>query len=107
MAIEDVERPAEDAVFTDPGKIAEVAERIYDERYRAEFEASHCGEFVAIDVQDGRAYKGQHAELALQRAREQAPYGIFHLIRIGARGAFRASYGRQSTSWNWTLRRAR
>lgn len=107
MAIEDVGEPADDVVLTDPVKIAEAAERIYNEKYREELEASHHGEFVAIDVQDGQAYQGEYAEQALQQAREKSPYGVFHLIRIGAPGAFRASYGGQSTPWDWTLRPAR
>lgn len=93
--------------LTDPGKIAQAAEAIYDTDFRAEFEQKYAGEFVVIDVHDRKAYRGEFAEEALQTARRESPYGIFHLIRIGAPGAFRVSYvGRQSTAWNWTLRSA-
>ena len=91
--------------LTDPGKIAATAEIIYKERYREAYEKDHSGQFVAIDVQDGAAYLGEFPEDALQQARERAPHGVFHLIRIGSPGAFRVSYvGEQSACWNWTLR---
>ena len=50
------------ADLTDPGKIAQAAEAIYDERYREEYERTSSGKFVAIDVRDGQAYEGQFAE---------------------------------------------
>lgn len=93
--------------LTNPSKIAAAAEKIYNERYQAEYEKDHVGKFVAIDVQDGAAYLGEFPENALQRARKQAPNGVFHLIRIGSPGAFRVSYvGEHATNWNWTLRPA-
>jgi len=95
------------SVLTDPGKIAQAAERIYEEKYKADYEKSFWGEFVVINVYDGAAYRGEFAEEALQKAREEAPYGVFHLIRIGAPGAFKVSYiGQRQASWNWTLRSA-
>ena len=93
--------------LTDPGKIAATAEKIYEERYREVYEQDHSGHFVAIDVQDGEAYLAEFPEGALQLARERAPHGVFHLIRIGAPGAFRVSHvGEQASCWNWTLRPA-
>ena len=91
--------------LTNPGKIADAAEKIYDERYRKDLEERHSGQFVVIDVKSGEAYRGEFAEDALTVARERAPHGVFHLIRIGSPGAFRVSYvGQQTASWNWTLR---
>ncbi len=91
--------------LTDPGKIADAAEKIYEERYRKEFEETHSGQFVVIDVKSGEAYQGEFAEDALKVARERSPHGVFHLIRVGSPGAFRVSYvGQRTASWNWTLR---
>ncbi len=94
--------------LTDPSKIAQAAEKIYDERHREKLEKEHSGEFVVIDVKDQEIYLGEHPETALQEARKKAPYGVFHLIRIGAPGAFRVSHAsRQASPWDWTLRPAR
>lgn len=91
--------------LTDPGKIADAAEKMYEERYRKELEESYSGQFVVIDVKSGEAYRGEFAEDALTLARKRSPYGVFHLIRIGSPGAFRVSYvGQHTASWNWTLR---
>ena len=91
--------------LTDPGTIASAAEKIYNSKYKVDFEKSHSGQFAVIDVRSGEAYMGKFAEDALGNAREKAPNGVFHLIRIGSPGAFRVSYvGQQETHWNWTLR---
>ncbi len=95
------------ATLNSPNKIAAEAERIYNEKFKEEFERSHKGKFVVINVVDGEAYLGQFAEDALQDAREKAPYGIFHLIRIGAPTASKTSYvGNHDNAWDWSLRRA-
>jgi len=81
-----------DPKFTNPRIIAEAGEKIYAEKYRADFEARHMGQFVAIDVSTGQAFLGPTAEAALSGARQASPGGIFHLIRVGQAGAFRVSY---------------
>ncbi len=93
--------------FTDPVKLAEAAEAIYNVRYRESLAASHPGQFVVIDMNDEEAYVGEFPEEALKKAKEKAPDGVFHLIRIGAPGAFKVSYvERQASSWGGTLRSA-
>jgi hypothetical protein len=67
-----------------PEKIADAGERIYEERYKAELEPGRHGHFIAVDVTSGCGYIAEYPEQALQDAREAAPNGIFHLIRIGA-----------------------
>jgi hypothetical protein len=74
-----------------PQAIVERGERIYRDSYKTAFEAEHFGKFVAIDVTTEQAYLGDTAERALEGAKEQAPHGIFHLIRVGSPGAFRVS----------------
>lgn len=85
------------APFTNPQAIAEAGERIYKDKYQALYEPSHTGSFVAIDVLSDEAYLADTPEGALKQARQQAPHGLFHLIRIGAPGAFRVSYSAHAT----------
>lgn len=92
-----------------PDKIAEAGERIYTDRYKAELEATRSGHFIAIDVLSGAGYVAEFPEEALQEARTKAPSGIFHLIRIGAEGAFKVSFGAhvRHDFWGWPLRQSR
>lgn len=91
-----------------PEKIAQAGERFYAERHKAKLEASHNGQFVAINVLTGDAYVGQFSEMALEAARKAAPNGVFHLIRIGSPGAFRVSYSTPGHGfWTGPLRSAR
>ena len=68
--------------------LAEAAERIYDERYRIEFEREHHGKFVAIDPETGMAYVGDSDTEALQKARSEAPDHLCYLIRVGFAAAY-------------------
>jgi hypothetical protein len=89
-----------------PAKIADEGERIYAERFKEQLESAHRGHFVAIDVTSGAEYVAEFPELALEKARAAAPNGIFHLIRIGAPGAFKVSYGmaQHDDFWGGPLR---
>jgi hypothetical protein len=80
-----------DELYESPEKIAEAGERLYQERFREKLEQSHRGHFCAIDVLSGQAYVHEEAAAAIATARQHAPTGIFHLIRIGAPGAFQVS----------------
>jgi hypothetical protein len=84
--------------LTDPGAIAARGESIYAERYRDRFEREFRGEFAVIDVTTGEAYHAPSPEEAIRMARERAPKGLFHLIRIGEPGAFRVSYTAKSAA---------
>ena len=75
-----------------PAEIATAAEKIYDEKYRSEFERKYRDHHVVIDVNTGEAYRGRWPEEAMQAALEAAPKGILHLIRVGSPGALRVSY---------------
>ena len=75
-------------VLDSPEKIADAGELIYAERYQAQLEPDRRGHFIAVDVTSGEGYVAEYPEQALQDARAAAPNGIFHLIRIGAPGAF-------------------
>lgn len=86
--------------FTKPQEIVEAGERIYNERFKKDLEAQNSGQFAAIDVLGARVYVAQFPEEALEKARKEAPTGLFHLIKIGSTGAFRVSYASNARS-NW------
>lgn len=79
--------------LSNPRLVAEEGERIYQTRYRAEYEQQYVGKFVAIDVTTEKAYISDTAEGAFGEALKAAPQGVFHLIKVGEAGAFRVSYG--------------
>ena len=90
--------------LTVPAKIAKAAEDIYAERFQAKVEAAHDVGFVAVDVVHEAYYFADTAEVALQNAREEAPNGVFHLIRLGAPAAASSSYGwGDGSSSFWSL----
>ena len=72
-------------------KIAAAGEELY-EKQRGDFERNHPGEFVAVDVRTGTVYVAENAVAALNKARDQAPTGVFHLIQIGSESALRKGY---------------
>ncbi len=79
-----------------PAAIAEAGERIYREKYRAEYEHAHSGKYAAIDVDSEQIFVAATAEDALNAARRANPAGVFHLIRIGSPGVFRTAYAEAS-----------
>jgi hypothetical protein len=81
-----------DPRLRDPRSVAALGEKIYAERYREEFEQLYLGQFVVIDVTTEEAYRGITPEEAINAARQHAPQGVFHMIRVGEPGAFRVSY---------------
>jgi hypothetical protein len=89
--------------ISNPKAVAELGEKIYDDAYRSDFEAKYPGKFVAIDIQSKQAYVGDAAEEALDAARQAAPKGVFHLIKVGSAGAFRVSYT-SNGHLDWLLR---
>jgi hypothetical protein len=88
---------------SNPQAIADQGERIYTERYKAQFEAEHLGKFVAIDIKTGHATLGNTSDEALENAKKTNPTGLFHLIRVGSPGAFRVSYASNGNN-DWLYR---
>ena len=72
-------------------EIAERGTMIYERKYRADYEPKWRGRFVAIDINTELAYVADFPEQALDIARVEAPHGIFFLVRIGSRGAYKSS----------------
>jgi hypothetical protein len=71
--------------------IADQGAKIYDRRYRAEFEPKWIGRFAAIDINSEQAFVADFPEEALANARAAQPEHLFYLVRIGSRGAFKIS----------------
>ena len=69
-------------------EVSEAGQRIYDSRYRAEFEEKYRGQFVAINVIDGSATLGQSPSATLFEAKENHPDGFFFLMRVGHAAAY-------------------
>jgi hypothetical protein len=74
--------------------VAECGERIYRKRYKAEYERSKSGQFLAIDVEGERVFVADTPEDALQAALDAIPQGRFHLIQVGATAVFKVAYSR-------------
>lgn len=74
-----------------PKEFAAAAEKIYGEKFQQQYEASHLGSFLAVDVTSEQACIGDTAQHALKAAREAAPNGLFYLVRIGVTQPFRST----------------
>ena len=72
-----------------PKAVSQRGLEIYREKYQAEYESKHQSQFVAIDIRTGAATLGESADEALDKASTANPQGMFHLVRIGFRAAFR------------------
>lgn len=75
-----------------PDEIVERGERIYNEKYREEYERKYRDSFVVIDIRTEDIWRSQKPEKAVEAAKKKAPEGVFYLIRVGSPGAFRMSY---------------
>jgi hypothetical protein len=84
-------------LFTNPRDVVVEGVRIYNNKYKADLEKNRPGQFVVIDVTTENAYVANFSEEALDKAKKAAPQGVFHLIKIGASGAFKVSYTSDAT----------
>jgi len=84
--------------FSNPKAIAQAGEKIYREKFQRDLEASHTGEFVAINVNTEQATLGDTPEAALDKAKAEDPNGRLHLIRVGFPSAFQVSHARSEAS---------
>jgi hypothetical protein len=78
--------------FSNPRALAELGEKIYQNKFKKDFEAKYDGQFVVIDVKSESAYVGKTPEDAYEAATKVDPNGLFHLVKVGSAGAFRVSY---------------
>jgi len=80
--------------------ISERGEKIYAAKYKDEYELAHKGKFVAINILDGSSTLGETASEALLTAKANHPAGMFHLIRVGHRGAFEVGLAYRNATSN-------
>ena len=67
-----------------PDEIVERGEKIYNEKYREEYERKYRDSFVVIDIGTEGIWRSQKPEKAFEAAKKKAPEGIFYLIRVGS-----------------------
>jgi hypothetical protein len=60
------------------------AQRIYQEKYKADFEARFPGYIVAIDIATEQAFVGRTSWQAGQQGRISCPDSLLYLLRVGA-----------------------
>jgi hypothetical protein len=90
--------------FSSPREVALEGERIYAEKFKAQYEPAYSGQFAAIDVVSGEVFVGKFPEEAIEKARAVVPNGLLHLIRIGSPGAFQVSFfARNDARLEWAL----
>jgi len=70
--------------YARPKEACEEAHRIYDERYRAEFEAKYMGTVIAVYVRTGNVFFPAEEKEALLVGNEAEPGGVFVGFRVGA-----------------------
>ena len=86
--------------LNNPKEIADAGQRIYDSRYREEYEKKYPGQFAAINVVDGSIVLGDTASETLIKAKKEHPLGLFHLIRVGHSGAFEVGLAYRDAATN-------
>ncbi len=64
--------------------VADRAQQIYQERFQTAFEQTYSGRYVIIDILTKKAYVAVSVEENINKAKAEAPDGLFHLIRIGS-----------------------
>ncbi len=64
-------------------RLAEVAERLYEEKLRSKLEPRHNGEIVVIDADSGDYFLGENLHEANERARKKYPNNVFYAIKVG------------------------
>jgi hypothetical protein len=64
-------------------QLAQRAQAIYNARYRAQLEAAHTDDFVAIEPDSGDYFLGRTLSEAIQAARSAHPERIAFAMRVG------------------------
>lgn len=85
---------------SNPAKIGEKGNSIYQQKYQAEYEHLYPGKYVAIDVGSEEAFVADTPEEAIRLLQERNPNSFFHLIKIGSSGVFKVGYSvRNERDW--------
>ena len=64
-------------------RLAEVAERLYEETLKNKLEPRHTGKIVVIDAESGDYYLGNSLHEANQKARKKHPDNVFFAVKVG------------------------
>ncbi len=64
-------------------RLAEVGERLYEERLKSKLEPKHNGKIVVIDAESGDYFLGENLHEANERARKKYPNNVFYAIKVG------------------------
>lgn len=78
-------------------------ERIYAEKFKAEYEAKFPDQYVVIDIDAEDAVVGEHAEDAVILANRKFGSHRQHLIRIGSVSAVQLSFFYPNARLAWAL----
>jgi hypothetical protein len=62
--------------------VADKGEQMYKDLFQEQYEKEYSGQYVVIDVLKKRAYVASSATEAVVKAKDDAPDGLFHLIKI-------------------------
>ena len=77
-----------DLELPDPREIADAGEKIYKEKYQADFEARYQGQVVAIDITTQRALVARSMREVSEHARKTCPGSLFYFLKVGAPAVF-------------------
>lgn len=77
-----------------PNRLAEIGDKLYEERFKNKYTPEHTGEILAIEVASETAYLGKSALQALRAGQAAQHDGTFHLVRIGGPGVYQMGFGR-------------
>ena len=64
-------------------RLAQVAERLYEEKLRSKLEPRHIGKIVVIDAESGDYFLGENLHEANENARKKYPNNVFYAIKVG------------------------
>jgi hypothetical protein len=68
-------------------KLVHSAERLYEQKLRAQLEEAHPDEFVAVEPISGDFFLGKTLSEALGAARDAHPDRLSHAMRVGHKAA--------------------
>ena len=72
-------------------QVVQVAERLYETRFKRELESGHDGEFVAREPETGEYFLGKTLSAAIQAARRVHPTRLPYAMQVGSDPAGRAA----------------
>ena len=64
-------------------KLAETAEKLYEEKLRHQLEPRYTGKIVVIDAESGDYFLGENLHEANEKARKKYPNNVFYAVKVG------------------------